>query len=117
MKIKQIVLASRPIGAPSTENFRFEEKAIESIKENEVLLNTLYISVDPYMRGRMNESKSYAKPYEVNQPIKGGIVAIVLESRSSLFSVGDINGFDKMPEAFLGLFSGNNTGKMLVRIE
>ncbi len=90
MKSKQIVLASRPIGVPSTENFRFEEKMIESIKENEVLLKSLYISVDPYMRGRMNESKSYAKPYEVNQPIKGGIVAIVLESRSSLFSAGDI---------------------------
>lgn len=90
MKIRQIVLASRPIGATTADNFRFEEKSIDGINENEVLLKSLYISVDPYMRGRMNESKSYAKPYEVNQPIKGGVVAIVLESRSSSFSVGDI---------------------------
>jgi NADPH-dependent curcumin reductase CurA len=90
MKIGQMILSSRPVGVPTTDNFRFEEKVIESIKENEVLLKSMYISVDPYMRGRMNESKSYAKPYEINQPVKGGIVATVLESRSSLFSTGDV---------------------------
>ncbi len=90
MNIRQIVLASRPIGFPKAGNFRIEEKVIGNIKEGEVLLKSWFISVDPYMRGRMSDAKSYAVPYQVNDPIAGSIVAKVIESKSTLFREGDI---------------------------
>lgn len=89
MKAKQIVLASRPKGLPTDENFRFEEINLPEIQAEEVLLKPLYISVDPYMRGRMSDAKSYAPPFEVNHPIAGGVVAVVEESKSSKLQKGD----------------------------
>ncbi len=89
MRSKQIVLATRPYGLPSSENFRFEEKETGKLNDNEVLLKTWYISVDPYMRGRMNDTKSYAAPFQLGQPFSGGVVAKVIESRSSSFAEGD----------------------------
>jgi len=89
MKITQIVLASRPNGLPVLENFRTEEKELKSINEGEVLLGACFFSVDPYMRGRMNDSKSYAASYELNNPIVGACVARVIESRSPGFTIGD----------------------------
>ena len=89
MKSKQIVLASRPHGLPSSENFRFEERETGKLKDNEVLLKTWYISVDPYMRGRMNDMKSYAASFQLDQPFSGGVVATVIESRSSSFVESD----------------------------
>jgi NADPH-dependent curcumin reductase CurA len=89
MKSKQIVLASRPNGLPSSENFRFEKKETDKLNDNEVLLKTWYISVDPYMRGRMNDVKSYTASFQVDQPISGSAVAKVIESRSKLFLVDD----------------------------
>jgi NADPH-dependent curcumin reductase CurA len=90
MNSRQFVLASRPHGFPSSENFRIENKGLDELKDNEVLLKSWFISVDPYMRGRMNNLKSYASPFEVNQPIKGNIVARVIESKSKTFTEGDI---------------------------
>lgn len=90
MDTTQIVLASRPLGLPSTGNFRTEKKVLEKPGENEVLLKSWYISVDPYMRGRMNSVRSYTASFEVDSPIKGGSVAKVIESRSKSFSEGDI---------------------------
>jgi NADPH-dependent curcumin reductase CurA len=90
MRTRQIVLASRPLGMPTADNLRFEEKVIEDLKQGEVLLKSWFISVDPYMRGRMNESKSYAKPYQVDEPFRGSIVARVVESKSNLFSADDL---------------------------
>ena len=90
MKSSQIVLASRPIGFPNKDNFRFESIVLENLKPGEILIKSIFISVDPYMRGRMNSVKSYAVPYEVNQPIRGGVVGKVVESRSKAFSTGDI---------------------------
>lgn len=89
MKAKQIVLASRPKGMPNESNFRFEEIELKSLKSGEVLLKPLYVSVDPYMRGRMSDAKSYAEPFTVNDPIVGGVVAIVEESQSTSFKKGD----------------------------
>lgn len=90
MKSSQFVLASRPIGLPTSQNFRLEEISLDELKENEVLLKSWYISVDPYMRGRMNSVKSYAASFEVDEPIRGGIVAKVIESKSKSVIAGDI---------------------------
>lgn len=90
MKATQIVLASRPMGIPSFENFRFEEIELPVPGNDEVLVQPVYISVDPYMRNRMNDIKSYTPPFELNQPISGGVAGRVLESKSPKFAVGDM---------------------------
>jgi NADPH-dependent curcumin reductase CurA len=90
MEISQFVLASRPLGLPTSENFRMEKTVLRDLNDNEVLLKPWYISVDPYMRGRMNSTKSYAASFEVDQPIKGGIVAKVIESKSKSVHAGDV---------------------------
>ncbi|WP_310556304.1 NADP-dependent oxidoreductase [Flavobacterium sp.] len=90
MKTKQIVLASRPKGTPTAANFRIETITLSEIKNGEVLLQPNYFSVDPYMRGRMNDTKSYAEPFQIDKPINGGITATVLESKSDNFKSGDI---------------------------
>ena len=87
---REIHLINRPEGTPTDENFAFVEKDIPSIKENELLLKTLYLSVDPYMRGRMRDAKSYVAPYKLNEPINGGVLAEVIESKSDHFQKGDI---------------------------
>lgn len=90
MKTEQIVLASRPKGTPIKANFRTETVVLSEIKNGEVLLKANYFSVDPYMRGRMNDAKSYAAPFQVDQPINGRVTATVLESKTSNFKAGDI---------------------------
>jgi NADPH-dependent curcumin reductase CurA len=89
MTTRQIVLASRPKGIPTEENFRFENVDLPRLQTGEVLLRGLYYSVDPYMRGRMNEAKSYIPPFQIDQAMEGGVVAEVLESKSSQFKKGD----------------------------
>jgi NADPH-dependent curcumin reductase CurA len=89
MDARQIVLASRPLGLPSSGNFRTETKVLDRLNDDEVLLKSLYFSVDPYMRGRMSNAKSYAASFEVDNPIRGGVVAKVTESRSKLLAEGD----------------------------
>jgi NADPH-dependent curcumin reductase CurA len=89
MKTQQIVLASRPIGTPTLTNFRFEDVVLPEMNDDEIQLNTLYLSVDPYMRGRMNDAKSYTPPFEVDKPIEGAGVAKVTASKSEKFNVGD----------------------------
>ncbi len=88
--MKQIVLASRPKGSVTKENFRFQEISIHEPGEDEVLLQPLFFSVDPYMRGRMNAGKSYVAPFEVDKPIAGGAVARVLLSRDSQLQAGEL---------------------------
>ena len=90
MEISQFVLASRPLGLPTADNFRMEKIVLKVLNDNEVLLKPWYISVDPYMRGRMNSTKSYAASFEVDLPIKGGIVAKVIESKSKSLIAGDV---------------------------
>ncbi|TCQ99106.1 oxidoreductase family protein [Neorhizobium sp. JUb45] len=87
---RRILLASRPDGEPSSENFGIEVAPVTGPADGEVLLRVLYLSLDPYMRGRMSAAKSYAKPVEVGQVMEGGTVAKVVQSRHPEFSEGDI---------------------------
>ncbi|MDN5806194.1 MAG: NADP-dependent oxidoreductase [Brevibacterium sp.] len=85
----RVRLNSRPVGAPTAENYLLDEVAVPSPQEGEVLLRTLYLSLDPYMRGRMSEAKSYAKPVELGEVMGGATVSEVVESNASDFSAGD----------------------------
>jgi NADPH-dependent curcumin reductase CurA len=87
---RRIVLASRPTGAPTTANFRLERVPVPQVKDGEVLLRTLYLSLDPYMRGRMSDGPSYAAPVEVGGVMVGGTVARVVESKHPKFAVDDL---------------------------
>ncbi|MBU2921076.1 NADP-dependent oxidoreductase [Winogradskyella psychrotolerans] len=88
--IKTILLNSRPEGKPSVSNFEFKTEDIElTIKEGELLLETEYVSVDPYLRGRMSNAKSYVPPFELNQPVQSGIIAKVISSKNDNFKEGD----------------------------
>ncbi|SFK94723.1 hypothetical protein SAMN04488518_11266 [Pseudovibrio ascidiaceicola] len=86
---RQIVLAERPVGAPTSKNFRLEEAAIPTPGEGEMLLRTVYLSLDPYMRGRMSDAKSYADPVEIGDAMVGGTVSVVVKSNLKQFSEGD----------------------------
>lgn len=90
MQNKEIRLASRPAGVPTLENFQFVETEAPQPADGEVLVRLLYISVDPYLRGRMREGKSYIEPFEVGQVIKNSAVGEVIESRSPKFQPGDV---------------------------
>jgi NADPH-dependent curcumin reductase CurA len=87
---RQIQLKSRPEGAPGLDNFELVERPVPEPGEGEVLMRTLYLSLDPYMRGRMSAAKSYAKPAAVGEPMVGGTVGEIVASRNPKFSVGDI---------------------------
>jgi NADPH-dependent curcumin reductase CurA len=87
---RQILLKSRPQGKPSAENFAHVEQPVPEPGEGQVLLRTLYLSLDPYMRGRMSDARSYAKPAELGKPMVGGAVSEVVASRNAKFAVGDI---------------------------
>lgn len=86
---QRIVLASRPKGAPAQDNFRLEERAIPVVKEGEILLRSIYLSLDPYMRGRMSDAPSYAPPVEVDDVMVGATVCQVEESRNPDFERGE----------------------------
>ena len=90
MTTKQIVLASRPKGIPTLTDFQLENVELPALKEDELLLKGMYYSVDPYMRGRMNDAKSYVAPFKVGQPMEGGVVAKVVDTKSADFKTGDI---------------------------
>ncbi|AZQ43520.1 NADP-dependent oxidoreductase [Nonlabens ponticola] len=86
---KQILLVNRPKGKPQTSDFKFEEIDKPTARDGEVLLKTLYVSVDPYLRGRMRDEKSYIEPFELDAPVKSSIVAIVEESKHDQYKEGD----------------------------
>ncbi len=86
---QRIVLASRPTGAVSPENFRLESLPIPECGPGQVLVRNHFLSLDPYMRGRMNESKSYAASQPLNETMIGGTAGEVIVSQNSKFSVGD----------------------------
>ncbi|MEJ8802048.1 NADP-dependent oxidoreductase [Pontibacter sp. H249] len=111
MNSKKILLRSRPQGMPNESNFEFTEQEVSSPAEGEVLLKALYISVDPYMRGRMSETKSYVPPYKLHEPISGGVVAEVVESRHSKYKSGD-NVLGNLPWATYTLSDGNGLHKI-----
>ncbi len=86
---RRIVLASRPVGAPTQDNFRLETTAVPSIQDGEVLLRSIYLSLDPYMRGRMNDAKSYAEPVAIDEVMVGATVCQVEQSQHSDYQVGE----------------------------
>jgi len=88
--IKQIVLASRPKGPPTAENFRLETVPMPALPTGGVLLRVLYLSLDPYMRGRMDDAKSYAKPVGVGEVMAGESVCEVIASDRPGYAAGDI---------------------------
>jgi NADPH-dependent curcumin reductase CurA len=86
---RQIVLASRPVGAPTPENFRLEHSEIPTPAHGELLLRSVYLSLDPYMRGRMSDAKSYADPVALGETMVGGTVCQVIESNHPNFDKGE----------------------------
>jgi len=87
---REIHLVSRPQGIPTPENFTMVQTRLAKLEDNEVLVRNLFMSVDPYMRGRMNEGKSYVPQFEIGKPLEGGAVGEVVESRANEFNPGDI---------------------------
>ena len=91
VQAKRFVLVKRPIGLPNETDFSLEETVLpNSLRENELRLHGLYYSVDPYMRGRMNDAKSYVAPFALHEPIVGSVVARVVESKSPDFRDQDL---------------------------
>lgn len=86
---RTINLKNRPNGKPELTDFEFSITEIPELHEGEILLTTKYVSVDPYLRGRMSDAPSYVPPFELNKPIASGIIAEVLESKNTNFSKGD----------------------------
>ena len=78
----EIRLASRPSGFPTKANFSLAQVHLEPPQDGQVLVRNRYMSVDPYMRGRMNAGKSYVPPFELGKPLEGGAVGEVIESRA-----------------------------------
>ena len=90
MTNKRVVLASRPVGPVSEANFRIEEAAVPKPGDGEVLVRNLWLSLDPYMRGRMSDAKSYAKGVDLGEVMVGQTVGEVLESRHPSLKMGDM---------------------------
>ena len=86
---RQIILKSRPKGLPTQANFEISETQVPSLNDGELLVKAKFISVDPYMRSRMSDAKSYVPSFEVGKPLDGGVVAEVIESRHPDFVAGD----------------------------
>ena len=87
---RRIVLAARPKGEPQETDFRLEQAPVPQPADGQVVLRILYLSLDPYMRGRMNDGPSYAPPVSIGEVMEGGTVAEVIESRSAKWRTGDI---------------------------
>lgn len=85
---RQIHLASRPHGTPTADDFRLVEVALPPLADGEILVANTAMSVDPYMRGRMNDARSYIPPFRIDEPLDGGAVGTVVASRSSEMPVG-----------------------------
>ena len=86
---RQIQLASRPEGKPSATNFRAVDVPVPALADGQVLVRQHYLSLDPYMRGRMNDGKSYAQPQPLNAVMQGGTVGEVVASKNAAFQAGD----------------------------
>jgi NADPH-dependent curcumin reductase CurA len=86
---QQLLLVSRPSGEPSAANFKLVQTPVPALQDGEVLVRHHYLSLDPYMRGRMNEGKNYAQPQPLNAVMIGGTVGEVVQSRHERFDAGD----------------------------
>ena len=86
---REIRLKNRPVGLPAESDFELAEVRVPQVGQSQVLVENIYMSVDPYMRGRMVDRKSYVPPFQIGQPLDGGCVGRVVESKSEQFKVGD----------------------------
>jgi len=109
---REIRLKNRPDGLPSESDFELAEVAVPLVGDGEILVQNIYMSVDPYMRGRMVDRKSYVPPFQLNQPLDGGCVGRVVESNIDQFQVGD---FVLGRSGWREYFISNGTG--LVKID
>jgi NADPH-dependent curcumin reductase len=108
---KRLVLASRPKGEVSPDNFRLEEVPVPTIRDGEVLIRNHYLSLDPYMRMRMEDVKSYAAPQALGETMIGGTVGEIVESKNPKFAVGDkVQGMMGWSE--MGVSDGNLLRKL-----
>ncbi|HXC07048.1 MAG TPA: NADP-dependent oxidoreductase [Bacteroidia bacterium] len=108
---KAILLHKRPVGMPVLSDFLMLKEEMPVPAEGELLLKTMYVSVDPYLRGRMNEAKSYIPPFELNKPIQSAIIAEVISSNQTDFKKGDfVSGHLEWKEYQV------STGKGLVKV-
>jgi NADPH-dependent curcumin reductase CurA len=89
-RTREIQLASRPQGRPATANFRLAESDLPELQDGQILVRNEFMSVDPYMRGRMNDAKSYSAPFQLDAALDGGAVGEVIASRSESLKVGDV---------------------------
>ena len=87
----QIVLAKRPVGDVTPDCFREETVRLPALSEGQVLVRQRFLSLDPYMRPRMTEMRSYTPPFNLGQPLTGGSVGEVVESRNPRFAKGDLH--------------------------
>ena len=87
---RQIILASRPSGWPAEDNFALTEADRPDLADGQIRVRNLFMSVDPYMRGRMNDVKSYVPPFRLGEPLEGGAIGTVTESRSPDLAQGDL---------------------------
>ena len=85
-----ILLHKRPVGKPEISDFKFVEEEIPVPDDGEILLKTLYVSVDPYLRGRMNDTKSYTPSFQLDKPLQSFIIAKITDSNHSKYKIGDI---------------------------
>ncbi len=90
MESTQIRLAARPVGEPDDSTFETTSTELPDLQEGQAMLRTVYLSLDPYMRGRMSAAKSYAAPLEVGDVLMGGTVCEVVESRTPEYAAGDV---------------------------
>ncbi|KLU07360.1 oxidoreductase YncB [Rhodopirellula islandica] len=87
---KQIELVSRPEGMPQKSNFELRTTEVGPIQDGEILVKNRWMSVDPYMRGRMKDSDSYVPPFQIDQPLEGGCIGEVIQSQNADFEEGDM---------------------------
>jgi len=88
-KNKKFLLNKRPVGMPEDDCWKLEEERINALGKNEILVEVKFLSIDPYMRGRMNEGVSYAAPAKIGQPMTGETVGKIIQSNSDLYEVGE----------------------------
>lgn len=86
---REIRLKNRPVGLPGENDFELKKIKIPEVGEGEMLVRNIYMSVDPYMRGRMYDRESYVPPFQLNQPLEGGCVGQIIESNKDKYEVGD----------------------------
>lgn len=104
---REVRLASRPQGEPTRDNFSFATVEVRDPNPGEVLVRNVCISVDPYMRGRMNDAKSYVPPFQIGQPLEGGAVGQVIASQDEKLPVGThVQSFYGWREAFVAPAAG-----------